>query len=161
MEPRGDNRGISGETTLTEDVTTIEAIRPILLQQALRVAARMWNVPCSGRVVQVKLKYTDFQTATRRHALPEPICDADSIYHAACALLPRFGNLARGVRLCGVGLTDLTPGLPPPTLFPDPTHTKRLRLESVRADLQKRFGDQALTRATSVAAGVAGRGSHM
>ena len=148
VQPRGDNKTISGETTLADDITDPEALKPVLLQQALRVATRMWKVPCCGRVVQVKLKYADFTQATRRQALDAPVSDPDSIYAAACALLPRFAIQGRGVRLAGVGMSDLKPGLPPPMLFADPTQAKRLRIESVRAALQERFGENTLTRAT-------------
>ena len=148
VQPRGNSKTISGETTLAEDICDPEALKPILLQQALRVATRMWQVPCCGRVVQVKLKYADFTQATRRQVLTEPICDPDSIYAVACGLLPRFALQGRGVRLAGVGMSDLLPGLPPRTLFVDPTQDKRLRIESVRVALQERFGENTLTRAT-------------
>ena len=146
--PREACKSISGETTLAEDITDPEALKPVLLQQALRVATRMWKVPCCGRVVQVKLKYADFTQATRRQVLTDPVSDPDSIYAAACALLPRFAVGGRGVRLAGVGMSDLRPGLPPPTLFADPHQAKRMRIESVRAALLDRFGENALTRAT-------------
>ena len=68
-----------------------------------RAAAR---AVLTGRTVQLKLRYQDFTTVTRRATLPSPTCVGSEIYHAALQLLrQRTDAGARPVRLMGVGLS--------------------------------------------------------
>ena len=142
-------KSISAEQTFDHDLTAAQLHKP-LLAQALRVAQRLQATPCCGRTVQVKIKFTDFKSVTRRHTQHTAIADADAIYAAACKLLERFALADRRVRLCGVGVTDLQPGLPPATLFPDPQRERSQILDRVRGEVLARFGAAALTRATLI-----------
>jgi DNA polymerase-4 len=146
--PDADPKSLSAEHTFAVDVMCPNVLRRTLLAQSLKVAARLRAVPCGGYTVQVKLKDTRFRIETRRERQPRPVDDPDTLYEAACRLLERFDLTDKPVRLCGVGVTDLTLGAVQRDLFPDPVSKKRQALEAVRAAVQARFGNDALTRAT-------------
>ena len=141
-------KSISAESTFDTNITDLRALHPTLLRHALRVTARARASNCCGHTVVVKLKDADFRIETRRRSLREPIDDADTLYEQARALLPRFAMGGKAIRLCGVGLTDLQPGAPPRSLFPNPTQARRQKLEAVRAEVTARFGASKLTRAS-------------
>lgn len=138
---------IGAEETYDEDLTTRAEIERHLLDQAARVAQRLVRAELSGRVVVVKIKYADFTLCTRRVTLPEGVSDTDSIFRAAKGLLDRVALEGARVRLTGISVGGLGSGPPPPTLFPDRTAERRLRLEQVVASVGDRFGDARITRA--------------
>jgi DNA polymerase-4 len=146
--PHADAKSISAERTFAHDIQDPQALRPFLLAQALHLASRMGDVPCCGRVVQLKVKYSDFKLETRRHALSEAVADPDALYQVACMLLERFVVAGRAVRLVGLGVSDLSRGRPPRQLFADPSAERRAKIEQTRAQVRARFGNQALTRAS-------------
>jgi DNA polymerase-4 len=146
--PHADAKSISAERTFAQDIQDPSALRPFLLAQALHVASRMGDVPCSGRVVQLKVKYSDFRVETRQQALPNLVSDPDTLYATACMLLGRLSWARRAIRLVGLGVSELTRGPPPRQLFADPEQARRRTLEATRAAVRARFGSQALTRAS-------------
>ena len=62
---------------------------------------RLRRAGCKGRVVQLKLKLSDFSLLTRQTTLEEPSDDGQTIYRAAAELLGRL-ELGQRVRLTGV-----------------------------------------------------------
>jgi DNA polymerase-4 len=114
------------------------AIERELLAQARRVAGRLVAAGLRGRVVTVKLRYANFETRSRQHALPEPVHDTDSIFEAARALLPKFPGLRRGVRLTGISVGELTDTTTPTSLFPDEHRQRREKLEAATRLLEGR-----------------------
>lgn len=139
---------IGAEDTFEQDLRTRPEIEAELLAQSCRVASRLSVADRSGRVVVVKIKHADFTIVSRRVALPAPVRDADSIYEAARELLGRFDLDTKPVRLTGVTVTELSQGEPPRLLFEDPRADKRRRLQGLVDQVERRFGDDAITRAT-------------
>ena len=101
-------------------------------------------------MITLKIKYADHKLRTRRRTLEEGVRDTDSIYECVRQLLREYRDLHRGVRLTGVSASDLFEGDPAPVLFPDEKRKKREALESLRADLEGRFGAGALRRGALV-----------
>jgi DNA polymerase-4 len=141
------SKSISAEETFAQDIADRTLLLPILLAQALKVAARLRAGALWARCVHVKLKYADFHSETRQASLAEPTTCPDTFYAKACALLQRF-FCPQAVRLVGLGVSDLLQEAPAPKLFADPAQLRRERLEAVRAAAEQRFGHQALTRAS-------------
>ncbi len=148
VEPFTAQKSVGAEETFAIDRVTAEELEPALLEQAQRVAHRLWQENLCGRVVTLKLKWADFQLQTRRVCLPEPVFDTDAIYAAARRLLAGVPLGRRGVRLTGVAVSDLSAGPPPPVLFPDRDRQRRERLERASNAIRERFGDERLVRAT-------------
>jgi DNA polymerase-4 len=146
VEPDGEAKSVSAESTYEEDLTTREAIERALLDHSFRVAQRLTESELASASVVVKLKYSDFTIQTRQMAI-DPACDTQSLYQAAKDLLRRFPLEGRRVRLVGVGAKDLMNGPPPPNLFSREVVKKKGALEKVTLEINKRFGSAHLTRA--------------
>lgn len=110
-------KSIGAEDTFEEDLSRLEALRPMLHQQALRVGRRLRQAGLKARVVQLKLKLGErvvgsrlgFPLITRRATLSSPTDDGQRLYREALALLERE-PLPGAVRLTGVAAHELTGG---------------------------------------------------
>jgi DNA polymerase-4 len=150
VEPEREAKSIGSESTYEQDIADMDSIRRSLLAHSARVAERLVNEGLSARSVSVKLKYGDFELATRQTKLPQFVYDTQSIYRAACDLLGRFERNA-AVRLTGVSVSDLEQReTRPRELFEDEARNKRERLEATRAQLRARFGDEQTSWAAEI-----------
>ncbi len=101
-------KSISKETTFHEDTADPDLLNGHLWRLAEQVSDRAKAKGLAGGTVTLKLKHRDFQTITRRHALPDATQIGDRIYRAARDLFDHAGN-AGPFRLIGVGISDLVP----------------------------------------------------
>ena len=106
MVPDREAKSVGAEDTFDEDVTGAEALSPYVHAQALRVGRRMRRAGVKGRVVQLKVKFSDFTVITRRTTLPAPSDDGQLFYRVARELLDKAHD-DRPIRLTGVSLQDL------------------------------------------------------
>jgi DNA polymerase-4 len=141
-------KSLGAEDTFDEDLAGLEALRPAVHGQALRVGRRLRRAGLRGRVVQLKLKYADFTLTTRRTTLPEPTDDGQALYRAALDLLARE-PLGRPVRLTGVAAHDLEAGGPQLPLFQRPP-SRQDRLNAALDRIADRYGSAAITTADLV-----------
>jgi DNA polymerase-4 len=139
-------KSIGAEETFDRDIRGREGLERHLLGQTSRVARRLCHEHLLGRVVVVKVKYTDFSIQSRRMKVVEPVGDTDSIFAIVRTLLGRF-DLARPIRLTGVSVADLRAETTAATLFGEPEAERRRRLEKVSAQIADRFGSQGIRRA--------------
>ncbi len=150
VEPDGEAKSVSAESTFEEDLTTTDAIERALLAHAERVAPRLTEDDIYCESVVVKLKYADFTIETRQMRI-EPARDIQSIYQTAKELLRRFSLAGRRVRLVGVGVKDLSHGTPPPNLFSRDAVARKGALSDVTAEIKKRYGQSGITHAELLA----------
>jgi DNA polymerase-4 len=61
----------------------------------------------SGRTVNLKVKYADFRIVTRARSQPLPVLSRVELLEAGSALLRPLLPPARGIRLLGLGLSNL------------------------------------------------------
>lgn len=145
-------KSIGAEDTFGEDLAGASALERELLSQAARVGRRLRGAGVAGRVVTLKVKYSDFTLVTRRATLERPTDDDRAIFEAARGLLGRV-DLARPVRLTGISVSafaadaeraqlDLFPSTtrPPET----PGEGKRRALNAALDRLADRFGESAV-----------------
>ncbi len=99
--PDWEARSIGAEETFEDDQVEPEELLPYLHEQSLRVAARLRRASLRARTVSLKIKFADFQLATRQTSLSQPSDDGALLFHTVAAMLE---PLARGrpIRLCGV-----------------------------------------------------------
>lgn len=147
--PDREAKSIGAEDTFDEDLEGLEALRPQIHAQALRVGRRLRRAGVRTRVVQLKLKFSDFTSITRRTTLPSPTDDGQTLYRAAELLLAEaHGN--RRIRLTGISAQDLGSGGGAAQLGlfaegekPD----RRSKLNETLDRIQARFGNAAVTMA--------------
>jgi Nucleotidyltransferase/DNA polymerase involved in DNA repair len=95
----------SAENTFSKDTRDPASLRRWLLLQSERVGADLRAQGVRGRTVTLKAKFADFTQVTRSRTLPEPICDTQTIFDTALALLAEL-NPKKDLRLIGVGVSQ-------------------------------------------------------
>jgi DNA polymerase-4 len=108
VDPDGERKSISSETTFFEDVAEIETLEDILWPLCEKVATRCRAAETAGRTLTLKLKDTRFKIITRRRQLPEPTLLAHRIFEIARELLAGDADGRTKYRLIGVGLADFS-----------------------------------------------------
>jgi DNA polymerase-4 len=137
-------KSVGAEDTFAEDRAQSE-LDPYLHAQALRVGRRLRRSALRARVVQLKVKLSDFTLLTRRLTLPEPTDDGQTLYRAATELLGR-ARLPRLVRLTGVSGQELISSDAQLGLFV-PAPSRATRLNAALDRITARFGGDAVTTA--------------
>jgi DNA polymerase-4 len=144
VDPRGEMKSISSETTFDKDLSSYAALESILWRQAERVSTRAKKLELGGRTVVLKLKTADFRLRTRSTSLEAPTQLADRIFRAARAALKREATGTR-FRLLGVGITNLAPAVSAdPASLIDPAADKRAAAERAMDKIRAKFGGEAV-----------------
>lgn len=145
VDPESVTKSISAETTFSDDVADIEAMRLTLWQLSEKVARRLGRADLSCDGVQLKMKSADFKLVTRSRKLPGPTKLADEIYKAADALMTAEADGEKMYRLLGVGAERLMPGADAdrPDLA-DPDIGQRVKVADAIDAVRAKFGDDAI-----------------
>ena len=108
VEPPGEAKSISRQTTFEEDTLNSSFLRASLYQLSEEVGAELRQQGKQARRVNLKLRYADFKTVTRSHTLREAT-DADQvIFEAGLHLMEStLKRERRLVRLLGIGVSML------------------------------------------------------
>ncbi|MFP2933653.1 DNA polymerase IV [Pyxidicoccus sp. 3LG] len=137
-------KSVGAEDTFEEDLTGMDALKPHVHSQALRVGRRLRRAGVKGRVVQLKLKFSDFTLITRRTTLREATDDGQTLYRTALELMER-SHENKPIRLTGVSvqLDEVPPQL---GLFPA-APPRTAKLNAALDKIAERFGSKAITTA--------------
>jgi DNA polymerase-4 len=139
-------KSVGAEDTFEEDLTGLERLRPHVHAQALRVGRRLRKAGVRGRVVQLKIKFADFNVITRRTTLSASTDDGQALYSAALELLER-AHQGKPVRLTGVSVQSLKEeGAQQLGLFSAPP-ARSTKLNATLDRIAERFGSNAITTA--------------
>ncbi len=153
VETSREPKSMSEERTYAVDLRDPDVIHRELLARAEGVARSLRDEGLRGRTVNLKVRAGDFTTWTRSSTLPAPTCLAEEIHAAAIKMLrERIPLKGRGIRLLGVGLSNLEPAGPEeqPGLFPDQERARGERAARAEDAVRHRFGEAAITRARLV-----------
>ena len=144
VDPGGEMKTISSETTFDKDIARYADLEKILWRQAERVSARAKAHEMAGRTIVLKLKTADFRLRTRSTSLEAPTQLADKIFRIAQAALKREADGTR-FRLLGVGLSGLAPATEAdPQSLLDPQNDKRAAAERAMDKIRSKFGGEAV-----------------
>ena len=138
-------RSVGAEDTFEEDLAGLEALRPRIHSQALRVGRRLRRAGLRARTVQLKVKFSDHRTVTRRTTLEQPTDDGQALYRTACELLERLAP-AQPVRLTGVSGQEVTTEAGQLALFTAGARPAE-RLNRALDRLTEKFGASTVTTA--------------
>lgn len=144
VDPEGETKSISSETTFLDDLSRFEDLERILWNQAERVSARAKKSELGGRTITLKLKTKSFRIRTRSISLDTPTQLADRIFRVAREALRREAD-GTAFRLLGVGISGLssTGECDPPDLV-DRDADKRAKAEHAMDRVRARFGGKAV-----------------
>lgn len=110
VDPDGERKSVSAETTFFSDITDHGALEDILWTLCEKVSARARAGDTAGRTITLKLRRADFRIITRRRTLSEPTLLAHRLFEIGRALLAAE-TPGVAYRLIGIGLSDLTGAL--------------------------------------------------
>jgi DNA polymerase-4 len=148
--PDREAKSMGAEDTFEEDLSDEGEVALHLHSQALRVGRRMRRAGIKARVVQLKVKFADFETITRRRTLEDPTDDGALLYQEALALMQRVPR-DKKIRLTGVSGQELTDGGAQLGLFRQ-APKRRDKLNAALDRIALRFGSAAVTTADLVKA---------
>ncbi len=145
VDPHGERKSISSETTFFEDVNEVEALEDILWPLCEKVAARCRASETAGLTLTLKLKDARFKIVTRRRQLPEPTLLAARIFACARELLHAEADGKTKYRLIGVGLSDFSnAAIADKGDMLDTQTPKRAAVEGAVARARGKFGKDAV-----------------
>ncbi len=154
-------RSVSQEETFAVDRHAAAELRGDLVRLADGVAARLRRHGVRSRTVHIKVRYADFGTVTRSHTLASPTDLGSTIRDESWAMLCAL-PLDRGVRLLGVGATNLTDGATSEQLSllegHGPSHAGADATADAVDRIRARFGESSIGPGRLVADRRSGRG---
>ncbi len=149
VHPGRRRRSVGAQRALGRRHRSPDEIDATLIALADRVARRMRAGDREGRTVTLRLRFADFERATRSMTLPHATAETGEVLAAARALLAAATDLIRerGLTLVGIAVSNLRDErqleLP---LEPTPARA----LDAAVDDVRRRFGNTAVTRAVLV-----------
>jgi len=145
-----EEQSLSAEDTFHTDIGDPRLLQNELVRIADLACERLRAKQLMSGCVQIKIRRHDFSTFTRQRVVSPPTHDGRTISHVARELLQRWleENPGAKLRLLGVGLSDLSPAAQL-GLFEDAA-PHATRLDAAMDEARRRFGTQALRRASSI-----------
>jgi len=142
--PNQEAKSIGREITYRRDIDDKSILNSTLLLLSQKIARNMQYKGYRGRVVTLKLRFSDFKTISRRSALKEHTFGIFDIYRAAASLLGSVDLNRKKIRLIGVSVS----GLKHTFGFEDLMDGKRSRDENLTKAIDaisKKFGEDKVT----------------
>ena len=149
--PDYDEKQISSETTFDKDIVDPSKLHAELAELADRTAARLRAQGWLSERVTVKIRRHDFKTYTRQCAVRPATQETRPLAAAAAKLLDEWiaAQPRTPIRLLGVGAGDLT-AQPQLDLFSMPESKRNQHLDATLDDIRAKFGNSAVSRASSL-----------
>jgi len=142
VDPEGDRKGMSKETTFFEDISDLKGLEDQLWPLCEQLAAKARKSSVASRTVVLKLRTADFRRHTRRVTLAEPVQTARVLFHEGRQMLKKEAD-GRAFRLIGIALAELFDVGPEAKLF-ETESDRLLKTETAVDALRSKFGDAAV-----------------
>jgi DNA polymerase-4 len=108
VEAPGEAKSISRETTFAQDTADKVFLQAMLRYLCERVGAELRQETKHARTITLKLRYSDFETITRRFSSKEATDADEVIFAGAIKLLKQsLAGKRKLVRLIGIGVSNL------------------------------------------------------
>jgi DNA polymerase-4 len=147
VEPRRRRRSVGAQRALGCGRHTAQEVDATLVALVDRIARRLRAARRIGRTVVLRLRFGDFERATRSHTLPFATASTDAILAVARVLLASSQREVerRGLTLVGVAVSMLEDDTPRQLAFGAAD-----ALDAAVDAVRDRFGTSAITRAVLV-----------
>ncbi len=147
VNPEGETRSISSETTLHDDTAELAILRRVLWELSENVAERMKKNGLAAGGVALKLKTSNFRIITRARHLQHPTRSAEDIFLVGEGLLARETD-GRTFRLIGIGVHDFVDSEDTSLgdLFDHAQRQTGTRVDKAFDAVRKKFGKDSLVR---------------
>jgi DNA polymerase-4 len=110
VRPDRPYKSIGAEDTFVEDLIAEADLAAELDRISQTVWRRIAEKEISGRTVTLKVKYRDFQIITRARSLDRFVAGREEFLEIGCTLLRTLMPAAKGIRLLGLTLSNLSEG---------------------------------------------------
>jgi len=151
VEAAWERKSIGHEITFEKDTADFDLIRAALLELTEKTVRRMRLEKVRARTVMVKFREQDFSTFTRQTTLGETADTSEKIFPVALNLMKGLFRKGVYVRLIGVAASNLqNAGNGAQLELFRHTSQKERKLAEAVDDIARRFGGQAITRATLI-----------
>jgi DNA polymerase IV len=137
-------KSISQETTFDRDTNDLLYLRQTIHELSQKVGFRLRQNQVCGKVVRIKMRWSDFSTFTRQVSLLQPTDQDGVIFDIAFKLFTDNWDGEQLIRLLGVGVSSLDEKSHQLSLFDTPDEREH-RLLSALDELHERFGKQSVT----------------
>ncbi len=143
-------KSVSHEHTFPVDIYDNEVLKAWLHELADLVGRRLRRHDIFSKTVQLKLRYDDFETITRRRTIPATH-STQQLFETATQLLARIDRHSRGVRLIGLGAANLNRSAPVQlSLFDQEDKNKQSRVDEISDSIRDKFGQFSLNRGSNL-----------
>lgn len=112
VNPDRVRKSSGSETTFDQDHVAPEPIEAGVTAMADDVWAWCEKTGARARTVTVKIKWADFQQATRSRSLPSPVADRETLHQTSLDLVRSVYPPRMGIRLVGVTLSNFDQAIP-------------------------------------------------
>ena len=143
----GEAKSLGQEHTFDQDTADPTRVRATLLELADGVARRLRRHRLRARTLTLKYRDETFRTATRATTLPQPTDASNELFAVAGELLERVHQHRWRVRLLGIYASGFGAGERQLELFAA-ERPLASAADRVRDSVTRRFGPEALTRAS-------------
>ncbi len=109
VTPWRERQSYGSEETFPRDIPEKGPLQEFLRECAERVFTELGEEGKRARTVTLKIKYSDFQTVTRRQTFAVFLSSPQEIFNTVCELLERTEAGRRPVRLAGISLSNFDP----------------------------------------------------
>ncbi|AZQ43006.1 DNA polymerase IV [Nonlabens ponticola] len=149
-----ERKSISTERTFDKDTIDVKKLKSILIAMTENLAYQLRRGDKLTACINVKIKYSDFNTYSKQMRIP--YCSADHILiPKILEIFERLYNRRLLVRLIGIRFSHLVTGNYQINLFDD-TETA-LNLYNALDNVREKYGDRAVVRASGLGARTIGR----
>lgn len=103
-----ERKSISSEHTFLHDTENRSVLRKVLRELSDDIQQQLEKHKLGALTLQVKVRYSSFETLTRQIRLQDPVVQSKDIYRLACHLLARHKLVKSPLRLIGIGVSTFT-----------------------------------------------------
>ncbi len=145
--PYNEQKSISSETTFERDTIDVSFVKKILVQMTEKLAYQLRTKQKLTACITLKIRYSDFNTYTMQCRLPHTAFD-HLLIERVMILFDKLFQKRLLIRLVGLRMSHLVTGTYQYDLFDD--MTEKVELYSAMDRLRKRFGEDAVLRASGM-----------
>lgn len=147
------NKGFGNSTTVAFDITDFETASLILKELSDTVSTRLKEHNARTSCISVTIRDTDFTDTSKQCTLADSTHASLQIHETACSLLKELWDMRTPLRLLGIYTSHITYNESLQyTIFDydDGSIEKHNRLEDALKNIKKRYGDNAVTKASQI-----------
>ncbi|MBE3138805.1 MAG: DNA polymerase IV [Actinobacteria bacterium] len=152
--PYQEPKSIGREITFSKDIDNLETLKSVLLFLSQKLSLNLHSNKYMGRILTIKIRYSDFKTFTKRITLKNYTSAIFDIYKSSLTLLKEVDLLRKKIRLLGLSVGGLkSSSMLENSLFKE--EYKGEKLTDAIEKISDKYGENKLT-----VAGIKGKKPH-